>query len=291
MRTEPGPLHIRMGPLGMTAKVHSTVLLTICDSYIRRPDGAKRVIGTLLGTATEDAIIIKECYAVPHEEDDEQVKLDVVHHKTMLDLHQQVHPKDTVVGWFATGLERPGSDALIQDFYGLRQQSGCSIRTPVHLVVDTTLSVNDRLSIKSYISRKLILKDTPLAAEFVEIPTQVMTTLAETMGLDILKKEKLDSIPKDTEHFKQSFKKLHELINQAHDYVSDVLEGKREADVAIGRYLADVIGAVPINTKQEFKQLFDSSVQDILLVLYLSNLVRSHVALAEKLSTFALPLL
>lgn len=57
------------------------------------------------------------------------------------------------------------------------------------------------------------------------------------------------------------------------------------------RYLADIIGAVPCSDKQEFKTLFDNSVQDILLVLYLSNLVRSHVALAEKLSTFALPLL
>jgi hypothetical protein len=32
------------------------------------------------------------------------------------------------------------------------------------------------------------------------------------------------------------------------------------------------------------------SVQDVLLVMYLANLVRTHVALADKLGTQALPL-
>ena len=73
MRKEAGPLNLRVGAMGMQAKIHPSVLLTICDSYIRRPEAARRVIGTLLGSATEDSIIIKSCYAVPHEEDDEQV--------------------------------------------------------------------------------------------------------------------------------------------------------------------------------------------------------------------------
>lgn len=74
MRTEAPPLHTRIGASGLTTKIHPSVLLTICDSYIRRPDNARRVIGTLLGTATEDMITITSCYAVPHEEDDEQVR-------------------------------------------------------------------------------------------------------------------------------------------------------------------------------------------------------------------------
>ena len=47
---------------------------------------------------------------------------------------------------------------------------------------------------------------------------------------------------------------------------------------------------MPCNDKVEFKKLFDGCTQDILLILYLSNLIRSHVSLAEKLATFALPL-
>ena len=74
MLTEPGPLNLRLGAVGMTCKVHPTVLVTICDSYIRRPAGATRVIGTLLGNVSgDDSIVVKACYAVPHEEDAEQV--------------------------------------------------------------------------------------------------------------------------------------------------------------------------------------------------------------------------
>ena len=77
MITEAGPLHLKVGPAGMTCKVHPTVLVTICESFIRRPAGSARVIGTLLGNETADsAIEIKACYAVPHEETDEQVRFE-----------------------------------------------------------------------------------------------------------------------------------------------------------------------------------------------------------------------
>lgn len=174
--------------------------------------------------------IPSSCHTTAHL----QVKLDVVHHKTMLDLHQRVARKDKVVGWFATGLGVSGSDALIQEFYSSKQ-SGCTIRNPVHMVVDTTLSVNDRLSIKTFVSRRLTLKETALATEFVEVPSSVLTSIAEGMGLDLLRNKKLDVIPKDTENFKASFGKLQQMIGEAHQYVEDVVSGKREGEVAIGR--------------------------------------------------------
>lgn len=75
MITEAGPLNLKMGATGMTCKVHPTVLVTICDSFVRRPQGAARVIGTLLGNeAPDNSIVVKACYAVPHEETEDQVR-------------------------------------------------------------------------------------------------------------------------------------------------------------------------------------------------------------------------
>jgi hypothetical protein len=75
MLSDAGPLNLRVGAVGMTCKVHPSVLATICDSYIRRPSEAKRVVGTLLGSLSgDDTIVIKSCYAVPHEEDSEQAR-------------------------------------------------------------------------------------------------------------------------------------------------------------------------------------------------------------------------
>lgn len=73
MITEAGPLNLRMGQAGLTCKVHPSVLVTICDSYIRRPSNNVRVIGTLLGNAVEDSVYVKACYTEISEEDDNQV--------------------------------------------------------------------------------------------------------------------------------------------------------------------------------------------------------------------------
>lgn len=61
-------------------------------------------------------------------------------------------------------------------------------------------------------------------------------------------------------------------------------------DRHVGRYLADTVDAVPQLGQEELEKLCHENTQDVLLVMYLANLVRTHVALADKLGTQALPL-
>ena len=49
------------------------VLFTITDAFIRRNQGQERVIGTLLGSISDGVVEVKNCYAVPHSESNEQV--------------------------------------------------------------------------------------------------------------------------------------------------------------------------------------------------------------------------
>ena len=67
--------------------------------------------------------------------------------------------------------------------------------------------------------------------------------------------------------------------------------GRRKGDINVGRYLADTCAAVPYIRKEDFEQLLQDNTQDAMLVMYLANLVRAHVALADKLGTAALPIL
>ena len=167
-----------------------------------------------------------------------QVQLDVPHHTMMLELHQRVHPKHTVVGWFSTGVHMSARDALIHHFYSKGKASGCGTRAPMYLQVDTELTQDNRLGCKAHVYRKLVLGGQELAAEFVEVPTSVLTTGPEGLALDALREEKIDAIPGDSENFRKSFATLQELIGQAHEYVTDVVDGRREADVTIGRCAA-----------------------------------------------------
>ena len=101
--------------------------------------------------------------------------------------------------------------------------------------------------------------------------------------------------------------------------------GRRKGDRAIGRFLADTVDAVPLVSREDLEVLFNENVQvilcscsvsnasaspkfmwqpsalqtsalvyrvqDVLLVMYLANLVRAHVSLADKLGTASIPLL
>lgn len=73
----PAPLTLPVGVTENTVKVHPVVLFTICDAYIRINEGQPRVIGTLLGKVGDGVIDIRNCYAVPHSEFNEQVR---IHH-------------------------------------------------------------------------------------------------------------------------------------------------------------------------------------------------------------------
>ena len=59
--------------LGEVVKVHPVALFTIVDSYERRPELSKRVIGTLMGSRQKGVVEVRSCYAVPHNETDEEV--------------------------------------------------------------------------------------------------------------------------------------------------------------------------------------------------------------------------
>lgn len=67
------PLSLPIGYADRSVKVHPTVLYTICDAYIRRNEGQRRVIGALLGTTSDGVVEVKSCYAVPHSETNDQV--------------------------------------------------------------------------------------------------------------------------------------------------------------------------------------------------------------------------
>ncbi len=61
------------GANGVKVVVQPVVLFSICDAYIRRSDGQKRVIGTLLGTVEAGIIELRSSYAIPLQESADQV--------------------------------------------------------------------------------------------------------------------------------------------------------------------------------------------------------------------------
>ncbi|KAJ4977988.1 hypothetical protein NE237_008768 [Protea cynaroides] len=265
----------------LSAKVHPVVIFNICDCYVRRPDQADRVIGTLLGSISPDGIVdIRNSYAVPHNESSDQVALDIDYHHNMLLSHQKVNPKEVIVGWYSTGFGVSGGSALIQDFYSRE------VPNPVHLTVDTGFR-NGETSIKAFVSVNLALGDRQLAAQFQEIPLDLRMIEAERVGFDILKTTLVEKVPSDLEGMEASMERLLALIDDVYKYVDNVVEGRVAPDNNIGRFISETVASIPKMSPAAFDQLVNDSLQDHLLLLYLSSLTRTQLSLAEKLNTAA----
>ncbi|XAR71947.1 hypothetical protein NMG60_11018408 [Bertholletia excelsa] len=265
----------------LSAKVHPLVIFNICDCFVRRPDQAERVIGTLLGSVLPDGTVdIRNSYAVPHNESADQVAVDIDYHHNMLSSHLKVNPKEVIVGWFSTGFGVTGGSALIHEFYSRE------VSNPVHLTVDTGFK-NGEASIKAFVSVSLSLGDQQLAAQFQEIPLDLRMVEAERVGFDILKTTVVDKLPNDLEGMEASMQRLLSLIDDVYKYVDDVVEGHVAPDNSIGRFISDTVASLPKISPPEFDKLVNDSLQDQLLLLYLSSITRTQLSLAEKLNTAA----
>ncbi|PNX56024.1 eukaryotic translation initiation factor 3 subunit f-like protein [Trifolium pratense] len=77
------------------------------------------------------------------------------------------------------------------------------------------------------------------------------------------------------------------LIDDTYKYVDDVVEGRVDPDNKIGKCISDAVGSLPKIPSSAFHKLVDDSLEDHLLMLYLSSITRTQLSLAEKLNTAA----
>jgi translation initiation factor 3 subunit F len=275
-------------PTSSKTKLHPVVLFSILDHYMRRPEGQTRVIGTLMGYKNPNGEVeIRNCFPVPHTETDEQVAVDMDFHKLSFELHRKVYAKEIIVGWYATGSSITEHSMLIHDFYGQEINSQGTKLQPIHLVVDTLLA-GDSLSVKPYVSSILEIDGKTVGTQFQPVPLEMQTLEAEKIGLDLLHRgqarpDGITRMVSDLDNLELSIQKLYRLLESVSEYVENVQAGRTEPDTKIGRFLMDGITSVPQISMGDFDKMFDGALKDLLMVVYLSNLTRTQLALSEKL--------
>ncbi|KAK3804937.1 MAG: maintenance of mitochondrial structure and function-domain-containing protein [Benniella sp.] len=279
------PVSTLAQPRAFSTSVNPLVFFSILDHYLRRNAGQDRVIGTLLGVRSEDGaeVEIKGCYPVPHLETQDQVEVDMEYHRTMFDLHKQVNPKEVIVGWYATGADLNSYSALIQDFY----QKEVSSFPAVHLTMDTALT-NERLGVKTYISAAVGITSKADNCMFIPIPCDVKYFKAERAGLELLASAKSSedgstTLLSDMDNLERAIIEVQSMLERVSQYVDAVLAGTVPANNTVGRYLMDTVSVVPKVDATEFEKMFNSHLQDLLMVIYLANMTRTQLAVAKRL--------
>jgi len=266
--------------------VEPAVLFGIIDHYTRRESRQDFVIGTLLGSDEGGVVTVCSSFPVPHTEVEDQIALNSDFHATMLALQQRVTPQHKVVGWYSTGESVNTNTTLFHEFYGQ------DVERPVHLLFDVGMGVR-RMSCKAYVSSGLTLGETRLGTMFNEIRVTIVNGDSDRVGIDTLLKMtsgattaspgtgELDSV-------EATVKKLLRTLEGVTDYVDKVTKGEATAEPAVVRLLQQLVASAPRLPAESFGKMFNTQVQDMLTIVYLANLTRTQLALAEKLQAVAL---
>lgn len=281
----------------LTCRVHPVAILKVLDAYVRRPEGAKRTIGTLLGWISEGSVVdITDSFPVVHKDTEEGVLMDQDYHKQMLALRQKVSPREGVVGWFSTGDEINATSAVIHAFYCTKESQFTASHVlpgPVHMLVDTSLN-NQRTTfgIQAFVNVRTTVAESLL--QFHEVPLRIQTSAAEKSGISQLMQARRatreagqNTTPKDIstiDGFEGGLKELLGLFRRIQEYVQAVKAGKAQGDLAVGRGLTTALCAEPVIDMEAVENLCNSSLQDALMVVYLSNLTRTQISIAEKIN-------
>jgi len=264
-------------------KLHPVVIFEILDHFVRRNENQERVIGTLLGINLDGVIEFRSSFPVPYIiNEDGMIDPDIEFHRSMYEHSLKASPHELIVGWYSTGLNIDENSVFIHDFYWREMAA-----PPVHVMVNP-LNTDDFMGIRAYIAAPLGITQTEkLGFVFQSIELDFETQNIEKTGIDILVKgmRSNGSILKDLDNLGLSFKRLLNLLEAAEHHVKNVLEGKQKEDAQIGRMLWDTVSSLPKVDAASFEQMWNNSMTDLLMIVYLANITKSQVITTEQQHT------
>lgn len=237
---------------------------------------------------------VRNCFAIPHTETEEQVEVDVEYQKNMLQLQLRANPREVLLGWYTTSLELNNFSALIQNFFA-SSETGTFPHPAVHLTIST--EAGEEINAKTYISAPVGV-NAERAAEsclFIPVPYEIKYGDAEKSGLELISGAK-DSesraapVVTDIEGLERALEHTLDLIERVSEYVSSVLDEEKEPNNALGQFLMNALSLEPKVDLADMERDFNNHIQDVLLVSYLTNTIRTQIDLSQRLATAAITL-
>ena len=288
VQTNIAPLHVNIQP---------QAVFSVLDHAARRDTAdtqSPRVIGALVGVRSEDGteVEVRSCFAIPHTENEDQVEVDVDYQKNMLALTLRAAPRETLLGWYTTSPELNSFSALIQNFFA-SQETGTHPHPAVHLTMSTTPGTD--LAIRCYISAPVAV-NAERAAEsclFIQVPHKVTHGDAERSALEAIasaKDEESRAVPlvSDIEGLTRALEETVGMLDRVSEWVNGVLDEEEQPNNALGQFLMNALSLAPKVDPQQIEHDFNNHVQDVLMVSYLANTIRTQIDLSQRLATSTL---
>ncbi|KAJ6901238.1 26S proteasome non-ATPase regulatory subunit 7 [Populus alba x Populus x berolinensis] len=280
--------------------VHPLVLLSIVDNYNRvAKDTRKRVVGVLLGSSFKGTVDVTNSYAVPFEEDDKDPSiwfLDHNYHESMFSMFKRINAKEHVVGWYSTGPKLRENDLKIHGLFN------DYVPNPVLVIIDVQ---PEELGIptKAYYAVEEVKENATQKSQkvFVHVPSEIAAHDVEEIGVEHLLRDVKDTtistLATEVTGKLAALKGLDARLKEIRGYLDLVIEGKLPLNMRFfkcGHHhcplepfqmeSSDVFNLLPNLNVADLIKAFAVKTNDMMLVIYLSSLIRSVIALHNLIS-------
>lgn len=235
---------------------------------------------------------VRNCFAIPHTENEDQVEVDVEYQKNMLALQLKANPREVLLGWYTTSLDLNSFSALIQNFFA-SPETGTFPHPSIHVTVST--DPGKGIEAKAYISAPVGV-NAERASEsclFLPVPYDIRYSESEKSGLELISGAK-DSesraapVVSDIEGLERAVDQALDLLERVAEYVNSVLDEERQPSNPLGQFLMNALSLAPKVDPEVIERDFNNHVQDVLVVSYLANTIRTQIDLSQRLATATL---
>jgi len=274
----PRPLH----PFSKVV-VHPLVLLNATDHFHRMSgaDTGRRVVGILLGEVYKGKVDVTNSYAVPFEEDAKDSSiwfLDHNYHEEMFAMFKKVSARERIVGWYSSGPKIRPSDIDINEL--VRRYTA----HPVFCIIDVNPRDDSEIPTEAYTAIDTV-KDTKdgTGRTFVHLPVEIGAYEAEEVGVEHLLRnirEKVGGTLTDSVTARlNSLRGLRNRMEEIVAYLDQVVAGKMPVNHQIMYNLQNIFNLMPDLKSDDMAKSFATKTNDNMLVIYMSSMVRSILAL------------
>ncbi|CAN0879767.1 26S proteasome non-ATPase regulatory subunit 7 homolog A [Linum grandiflorum] len=262
--------------------VHPLVLLSIVDNYNRvAKDTRKRVVGVLLGSSFKGTVDVSNSFAVPFEEDDKDPSiwfLDHNYHESMFSMFKRINAKEHVVGWYSTGPKLRENDLEIHQLFHNY------VPNPVLVIIDVQPKELG-IPTKAYYDVEEVKENATQKSQkvFVHVPSEIAAHEVEEIGVEHLLRDVKDTtistLATEVGDKLTALKGLDARLREIRGYLDLVIDEKLPLNHEILYHLQDVFNLLPNLNVNELIKAFSVKTNDMMLVIYLSSVIRSVIAL------------
>lgn len=239
----------------------------------------------ITGTNEKGIVEVTNCFCVPHKEYDDQVEAELNYAMDVYELNRRVNSNESIIGWWATGHEVTNHSSVIHEYYSRE----CI--NPVHVTLDTSLQ-GARMGLKAYVCVQLGVPNGKQGCMFTPVAVEIACYDPEIFGLHLCQKTITAGSSRgrnvqpmlDLAQVSEAGTKMGVLLDSVLNYVEDVLANRVQPDNAVGRALLNLVNSVPHMSNEQFSEMFNSNVKDLLMVVSLSQLLKTQLQLNEKLT-------